>query len=245
MKKTKALAVQLSHVTKKYVLRHEKPTLVEQLFKRPRHEQFTALKNVSLNIHAGEKVGIIGDNGSGKTTLLKIIANITVPTSGTIRSQGKIVSLIDLESGFHPDLTGEENIYLNGLVIGMSKPEIKAAFDNIVKFADIKEFMDAPLYTYSAGMKLRLGLAVAVHSNPDILILDEAIMVGDQNFQEKTSQKIEEFFRAGKTILVVTHWMEFLKKHAQRVVWLENGKVKADGSLRVINSYLAASAKNR
>ncbi len=238
MKKKKEIAIELKNVSKHYILHHEKPTFSERLVHRTKKEVFTALDDISLTIYKGEKVGIIGRNGAGKTTLLKIIAGITTSNSGSLKTNGKIVSLIDLEAGFHPDLSGEENIFLNGMVIGMTKKEIKQKFQKIVAFADIGQFIDAPLYTYSAGMKLRLGFSIAVHADPDILILDEGITAGDQDFQEKSMKKINEFFKAGKTILVVTHWIEFLEKNVERIIWVDEHRVKKDGNIKIIRSYL-------
>lgn len=224
----KEIAIQLRQVTKRYILHHEKPTFAEQVLYRKNKEIFTALDAIDLTIYKGQKVGIVGPNGSGKTTLLKLISGITTPTHGQILTQGKVVSLIDLEAGFHPDLTGEENIFLNGLVIGMGKEEIKSRFSEIVAFADIGGFIDAPLYTYSEGMKLRLGFSIAVHANPDILILDEGITAGDSSFQKKSGQKIEEFFAQKKTILVVTHWLDFIRQHCNRIITMEQATIISD-----------------
>ncbi len=234
----KELTIELENVTKVYTIHHQKPTLAEQIIRRRRDEQFTALKNISLQIYAGDKVGIIGSNGSGKTTLLKIITGITAPTSGRLYTKGKIVSLIDLEAGFHPDLSGEENIYLNGLIIGMNRDEIQKNIKKIIAFADIGSFIDAPLYTYSAGMKLRLGFAIAVYADPDILILDENISVGDENFREKSSAKIEEFFKKKKTIIIVSHWIEYLKEHCNKIIFIKQGKIISVGKVEVIDSYI-------
>src|SRR3990167_6304133 len=162
MKKNTIPAIQLDYVAKQYVLHHEKPTLVETLFS-PKDEVFFALKDISLEVSKGERVGIVGRNGSGKTTLLKIIAGISTPSTGSVTTDGKVVSLIDLEAGFHPDLTGEQNIVLNGMLLGMTRAEIAKKHQAIVRFAGIGQFIDAPLYTYSSGMMLRLGFAVAVH----------------------------------------------------------------------------------
>ena len=219
-------AVKLTRVCKKYRLRHEKPTLVENIFKKNYTNEFTALDNINLTIKKGERLGVIGPNGSGKTTLLKIITGITAATSGEVETQGRIVSLIDLEAGFHPELTGEENIFLNAMLLGMGKEETEKKFAKIVKFADIGQFIDAPLYTYSAGMKLRLGFSIAVHTNPDILILDEIMSVGDQAFREKSYKKIQDFFKLGKTIILASHNLEAIKKNCRRVLWLEEGKIK-------------------
>lgn len=235
--KKKEIAISLKNISKKYVLHHEKPTFIEQITKHRRDESFLALNNITLKIEKGKRVGIIGANGSGKTTLLKIIAGITHPTSGEIVVNGKIVSLIELTAGFHPDLTGEENIFLNGMIIGMRKKEIKKKFSEIIKFADIGQFIDSPLYTYSEGMKLRLGFSIAVHADPDILILDEGITVGDADFQKKARKKIQQFFDEGKTVIVVTHWIEFLQKNCDRILIMRKGEILMDGGADLLKKY--------
>ena len=191
--KSSDIAIQLTNVSKKYEIHHEKPTLVEK-FVKGRNETFWALQNINLTINKGERIGIIGPNGSGKTTLLKIIAGITTPSSGHVMTSGKVVSLIDLEAGFHPDLTGIQNIYLNGILIGLPKKIIDDRLSHIISFADIHQFIDAPMFTYSSGMALRLGFAVAVHANPDILILDESLTVGDKVFQQKAKKNSMSYF---------------------------------------------------
>lgn len=231
-----SIAIRLSHITKRYTIHHEKPTLIERLT-RGKDEEFWALRDVNLTIRKGERVGIIGPNGSGKTTLLKIIAGITTPTAGTIETHGNIISLIDLEAGFHPDLTGIQNVYLNGMLLGMSKKEIARQLPDIIAFADIGSFIDAPLFTYSQGMKLRLGFSVAVHASPDILILDEGLSVGDGEFQKKSQVKIQDFFKKGKTIVIVTHQMDFITKTCRRVLRIQNGSFLNDGGLEVITHY--------
>lgn len=236
-KSQKPAAVTITNVTKKYQVRHEKPTFFDNLTLFNARQEFKALNQVSLTIPKGEKIGIVGQNGSGKTTLLKIISGITQPTAGTVQTVGKIVSLIDLEAGFHPDLSGEENIYLNGLIIGMSKPEIRKQMPAIIRFADIGEFISAPFYTYSQGMKMRLAFAIGVHANPDILVLDEGIVTGDVLFQKKSSAKIQQFFKAKKTIIVVTHWLHYLEEHCQRIVWMEGGQIVRDGGVEVVKAY--------
>lgn len=228
------VAVKLAKVSKKYVLHHEKPTLVENILFKKTKEEFWALKDINLTINKGERIGIIGPNGSGKTTLLEIISEITTPTTGTVATNGKLVSLIELEAGFHPDLTGEENVFLNGLLIGMTKTEIKSKLKQIVSFAEVDQFIDSPMYTYSEGMKLRLSFSIAVHANPDTLALDENIAVGDQEFRNKSFQKIQDFFVQGKTVIIVTHYLNFLKKSCKRVIWLDKGKVKKDGKAREV-----------
>lgn len=234
---SKQLALSIQNITKEYNLRHQKPTLMGSVFGLEKREKFLALNNVSLNIFKGEKVGIIGRNGSGKTTILKIISGITTPTHGSVSVYGKVVSLIELEAGFHPELSGMENIFLNGLLIGMTLSEIRDNYQSIVQFSGIGRFIDAPLHTYSSGMSLRLGFSVAVHSNPDILVLDEGIAVGDQAFRKKSLAKINEFFRKGKTIIIVSHWLEYLKENCNRIVWLEGGKVKMDGKPNIVDAY--------
>lgn len=231
------VAVLLEKVVKNYRLFHEKPTLIENILGRNRKEKFTALKGINLKIKKGEKLGIIGTNGSGKTTLLKIIAGISTANSGKVKTYGKVVSLIDLSAGFHPELTGEENIYVNALLVGMDRGEMKSKIRKIISYADIGKFIDAPLYTYSSGMKLRLGFAIAVASEPDIIILDEEVSAGDEDFQKKSMKKIDEFVKEGKTLLIVSHWMDFLKKHCQRIIWLEKGKIVADGGLEILEKY--------
>lgn len=231
------LAVSIRGVKKKYVLHHEKPTFIEKFFGRSTQEEFLALDSIDLSIPVGQKVAIIGRNGSGKTTLLKLICGVTKETQGEVKVSGRVVSLIDLEAGFHPDLNGYENIALNGLIVGMTRKQIAERMHDIVNFAQIGKFIDAPLFTYSEGMKLRLGFAIAVHSDPDILVLDEMIATGDANFQKKCFKRIEEFFKQHKTIITVSHVMEFIEPHYQRFIWLEKGKIKLDGGKEVIAAY--------
>lgn len=232
------IAVKLTNISKKYTLYKRKPTLVENIFSIKRPEKFWALRGVNLTIHKGEKVGIIGPNGAGKTTLFNIITGITTPSSGFLYVKGKIVSLIELEAGFHPDLTGEENIYLNGLIMGMTKDEIASNMGRIISFADIGEFINSPMYTYSKGMKLRLGFSVAVHASPDLLALDENISVGDEDFREKSLKKIQEFFKLKKTIIISSHYLNYVQKSCDRTIWLNKGKIIMDGeSTNVIREY--------
>jgi len=235
-KKTENIAIQLTGVSKKYEIHHEKPTLVEK-FVKGRNETFWALNDVNLIIRKGEKVGIVGPNGSGKTTLLKIITGITTPTTGTVKIHGKVVSLIDLTAGFHPDLTGIQNIYLNGLLLNLPKRRVDQLLTSIIAFANIDQFIDAPLFTYSSGMTLRLGFAIAVHSDPDILILDEGLTVGDKNFQKKSQAKIQEFFKKGKTIVLASHQLEFIHKNCNRVLIINSHTLSHDGSTRLLKKY--------
>jgi ABC-type polysaccharide/polyol phosphate transport system ATPase subunit len=237
MKTKKSPSIILDKVSKRYILCHEKPTFSEQILKRQKIESFDALTNISLTVNKGEKIGIIGSNGSGKTTLLKIITGITTPSTGSVKTFGRVVSLIDLEAGFHPELTGEENIFLNGMIIGMNKAEIKEKFLAIIELADIGNFIDSPMFTYSEGMRLRLGFSIALNANPDILILDEGVSVGDQNFQKKSSLKIQELFRAHKTVVIVTHWLDYLREHCTRIIWIDKGIYKKDGGIELLNEY--------
>ncbi|PIX81299.1 MAG: hypothetical protein COZ34_04000 [Candidatus Pacebacteria bacterium CG_4_10_14_3_um_filter_34_15] len=236
-KSTVPLAIKVKNVTKTYILRHEKPTLIENLLYKSRNEIYVALENVSFSVQEGDRLGIIGSNGSGKTTLLKLIAGITKQQKGSIKVNGKIVSLIDLSAGFHPDLTGEENIFLNGLVIGMNKNEIESKKKLIIEFADIGKFIDAPLYTYSSGMKLRLGFSVAIHSSPDLLLLDEGFAVGDENFRRKANKKILDFQKQTKTLIMVSHWLEELERNCNKILWLEKGKIVAYGGTEILKQY--------
>jgi ABC-type polysaccharide/polyol phosphate transport system ATPase subunit len=226
----KHVAIELSHVYKKYEIHHEKPTLVEKFTKGP-NETFMALRDINLTIQKGDNVGIVGPNGSGKTTLLKIIAGITSPTNGTVTTTGNVVSLIDLEAGFHPDLTGEQNIYLNGMLIGMTKREIIRRLDAIIRFADIKQFIDTPLFTYSQGMKLRLGFAIAIHANPSIFILDEGLNVGDNAFQMKAQKRIRALFHSGITVLLASHWYHFIQRTCNTIIKMESGSIIYNGKV--------------
>jgi len=236
MNKKNNVAICLKNITKQYIVHHEKPTLMEKLVKR-HEEQFVALHNINLTINKGEKIGIIGPNGSGKTTLLKLIAGICTPTSGTIETHGKIVSLIDLDAGFHPDLTGEQNVYLSGILLGMTKKEVEDRYNKIVTFAHIEQFMDVPLYTYSKGMKLRLGFSVAIHTNPDILIMDEDMTVGDKDFQIQTYKIMKHYLNSKKTLIVATHWIGYLQKNCQKIVMIKNGEIHRVGGREVLSMY--------
>jgi len=237
------LAVKLSGVSKIYRLHQEKPTLIENIFKKSKREKFLALDDIDLEIKKGERVGIVGPNGSGKTTLLKIIAGITTLNKGKVETWGKLVSLIHMSAGFHPELTGQENIKLNALLVGMERWEIRERYQEIVDFAEIGKFIDAPFYTYSSGMKLRLGFSIAVATNPDILVLDEEIMFGDENFHQKSVKRIDEIARKGKTILVASHWMDYLRENCRRIIWIDGGKIRMDGGMNVLKKYQSQLTK--
>lgn len=199
---------------------------------------FWALRGVSLQIKRGEVVGIIGSNGAGKSTLLKLLSRITVPTEGRIRIRGRVASLLEVGTGFHPELTGRENIFLNGAILGMSRAEITRKFDQIVEFAEIDEFLDTPVKRYSSGMYVRLAFSVAAHLDPEILIVDEVLAVGDAAFQKKCLGKMGSFADTGRTILFVSHNVEAVRTLCQRVVWMKDGMVHKDGDTdEVIGDY--------
>jgi lipopolysaccharide transport system ATP-binding protein len=194
-------------------------------------DEFWALKDVSFDIQPGEVVGIIGRNGAGKSTLLKILSRITKPTTGRIEINGRVGSLLEVGTGFHPELTGRENIYLNGSILGMSRAEIKAKFDEIVAFAEVEEFLDTPVKRYSSGMYVRLAFAVAAHLEPEILIVDEVLAVGDAAFQKKCLGKMKDVASSGKTVLIVSHNISQVLKTCTRGVYLENGNVLFQGNI--------------
>lgn len=203
---SKQTAVRLADISKSYELYHADPSRVRRMFARKKADEFWAIKDINLVIGKGERVGFVGSNGAGKTTLLKVIAGITTPTKGEIITNGKVVSLINLEAGFHPEMTGQENIFLNGLLAGMSKNEITKKFDKIVEFAGIKDFINAAFYTYSSGMKFRLAFSVAVSSECDILLIDEILVSSDINFQTKVISTIKEKQQSDNmTTIVCSH----------------------------------------
>jgi lipopolysaccharide transport system ATP-binding protein len=207
----------------------------------PAIEDFWALKDVSFEIKQGDRVGIIGRNGAGKSTLLKILSRITEPTKGSIRIKGRVASLLEVGTGFHPELTGRENIYLNGAILGMSKAEIKRKFDEIVAFAEVEKFLDTPVKRYSSGMYVRLAFAVAAHLEPEILVVDEVLAVGDAQFQKKCLGKMEEVGKEGRTVLFVSHNMGTIGSLCNQGVFLKSGCIEHVGSMqKLINYYLVA-----
>jgi lipopolysaccharide transport system ATP-binding protein len=252
--------IQVEDLCKKYIIRHQQgrnyvtlrevitgsvKNLVKKTFSpsltqgTPAKEEFWALKDVSFEVTEGTRLGIIGRNGAGKTTLLKILSRITEPTSGRIKTKGRVSSLLEVGTGFHPELTGRENIYLNGAILGMSKKDIKKKFDQIVSFAEVEKFLDTPVKRYSSGMYVRLAFAVAAHLEPDILIVDEVLAVGDAQFQKKCLGKMEEVGQEGRTVLFVSHNMPAVTRLCQRTVLLDEGGVLYDGpSHQVVSLYL-------
>ncbi|MCX7975279.1 MAG: ABC transporter ATP-binding protein [Candidatus Aminicenantes bacterium] len=241
-------AIEVNNVTRiyqKYSARHRFQTFKSALLKgdlfralKP-DELVTALDGVSFQVRKGETFGIIGENGSGKSTLLKIIAGITKPTSGSVKTDGKISALIELGAGFHPEISGRENIFINGIMLGLSKKEIQDKFNEIVRFAELEDFIDAPVKTYSSGMYMRLGFSIAINVNPDILLVDEVLAVGDAAFVPKCLDRIDDFRRRRKTILFVSHDLATVKKICDRVAWLKAGKIMTIGDpSRVVDAYL-------
>jgi ABC-type polysaccharide/polyol phosphate transport system ATPase subunit len=202
-------------------------------------QTFTALDGVSFEVPAGTTFGVIGENGSGKSTLLKLLAGITKPTRGALRVDGRISALIELGAGFHPEISGRENVAINGIMLGLSRREVDERFDDIVDFAELREFIDAPVKTYSSGMYMRLGFSVAIHVDPDVLLIDEVLAVGDEAFTRKCLDKIGEFRRRGKTIVLVTHSLGLVEKMCDEAMWLRHGR-KADigDPKRVVDAYL-------
>lgn len=195
----------------------------------PTHEEFWALKDVSFEINQGDRVGIIGRNGAGKSTLLKILSRITEPTKGQVSIHGRMASLLEVGTGFHPELTGRENVYLNGAILGMSRAEIKRKFDEIVAFAEVEKFLDTPVKRYSSGMYVRLAFAIAAHLEPEILVIDEVLAVGDAQFQKKCLGKMEEAGKEGRTVLFVSHNMGAIRNLCTRAILLQNGETVYSG----------------
>src|SRR6187402_1866620 len=202
-------------------------------------ETFQALRNVSFSVPKGCTYGVIGSNGSGKSTLLKCVAGITRPTEGDVKVDGRMSALIELGAGFHPEISGRENIFINGIMLGLTKKEIQHRFDEIVDFAEMKDFIDAPVKTYSSGMYMRLGFAVAVHVDPEVLLVDEVLAVGDQSFTHKCLDKFAEFRRRNKSILLVTHSLGLVERFCDEALWLDRGQKRGQGDpKRVIGAYM-------
>jgi len=227
--------IRLVNVTQRFRVIHERPDTVRELFSRFfRHNasfhDFDAVKNLSLEVPRGQTLGIIGRNGSGKSTLLKIIAGVYKPSNGTVEVNGTLAPLIELGAGFHHELTGRENILLNGLLMGYTKREMMERQQSIIDFADIGEFIDAPVKQYSSGMYMRLAFAVATEVDPQILLVDEILAVGDVGFQEKCFEKLRRFRNSGKTIILVTHNMDNVRQHCGRAVLIEHGSILVDGT---------------
>lgn len=211
------------------------------LFRRQKHETFWALKDVSLEVKEGEVLGLIGRNGAGKTTLLKVLSRITRPTTGWAEIHGRVGSLLEVGTGFHPELTGRENAFLSGAILGMGKAEIARKFDEIVAFAELEKFIDTPVKHYSSGMYVRLAFAVAAHLEPEILLVDEVLAVGDINFQKKCLGKMGDVARAGRTVVLVSHQLNQIRRLSHRVLWIDAGQVREEGPTdEVVSAYEGA-----
>ncbi len=237
-------AIHIDHVSKLFRKQKQKTfkEFLPALFGgKTTSETFWALSDVDLEIKKGESFGIIGPNGSGKSTLLKLIAGVTKPTKGAITVTGRIAPLIELGAGFHPELTGRENVVLNGVILGMKRAEVEHKFKDIVDFAELWEFIDQPVKHYSSGMYLRLAFAVAVHTDPEILLIDEILAVGDASFQAKCMAKMHEYREQGRTIIIVTHAMETVSSFCDRAVFLKQGQVQKLGEAKsVVEAYTTA-----
>ena len=236
------LAIDVNHVTKTFKLYSDKPqTLIERLVRgwKNKTEERVVLKDINLEIAKGETVALIGVNGSGKSTLLKLMTKIIYPNKGTLKTYGKLTSLLELGAGFHPDFTGRENIYFNAAIFGLTKKEIDDRLQSIIEFSELGDFIDSPVRTYSSGMYMRLAFSVAINVDAEILLIDEILAVGDQHFQDKCFAKLEELAKSKMTIVIVSHSLDYIKKLCNRAIWINEGKVAMDGKCsEVIDEYL-------
>jgi lipopolysaccharide transport system ATP-binding protein len=237
-------AVTVDHLSKKFRLYHERNQSIKSAIMRGRtsvHEDFWALKDVSFEVPEGSTFGLIGSNGSGKSTLLKCLAKIYYPEKGSIGYKGRVAALLEVGSGFHPELSGRENIFLNGSILGMKKSEITKKFDEIVDFSGVEQFIDQPVKNYSSGMYVRLGFSVAINVDPDVLVVDEVLSVGDAEFQEKCAQKFVDFKKAGKTVILVSHAMGAVRSMCDHAAWLSHGELISIGEAKpTIDAYLGS-----
>ncbi|MDP9985081.1 ABC transporter ATP-binding protein [Arthrobacter sp. FW306-05-C] len=238
-------AIEVSDISKQFVLRHTRSIkeAVVWLLKGRKgdlSEKFHALKNVSVDIEAGETVALLGLNGSGKSTLLKHISGVMLPDTGTVKTRGRVAGLIEVGAGFHPDLSGRDNVFLNGAILGMTEQQINERFDDIVEFSEIGQFIDTEVKFYSSGMYLRLAFSVAVHTDPEVFLIDEILAVGDEPFQRKCIDKIQELAHEGKTLVVVSHDLDLVSRICDRGILMEHGNVKFDGPIHEAVSILRA-----
>ena len=239
------VAISVRDVTKKFRLHNDRKTNVKELFsarrRQSRHEEFWALKGVSLDIPRGKTFGLVGHNGSGKSTLLKMVAGIHRPSSGTVTANGRVSAMLELGAGFHPEMSGRDNIYLNGSILGMTRRQIDAAMDDIIEFSGLREFIDTPVKVYSSGMYVRLGFAIAVNLEPEILIIDEVIAVGDEAFQRRCFDHLYELRRKGVTIVLVTHSLALVADLCDEAAWLDHGVLRSVGPARdIVDAYLTS-----
>jgi ABC-2 type transport system ATP-binding protein len=243
-------AIEIKGLSKRFMVQQDPPATVAGFFvnllKRRRRErrEFWALENVSLSIRTGETVGIVGPNGSGKSTLLKVMAGIYRQTYGEITIRRHLVPLLELGAGFHPELTGRENIYLNGALLGRTRPQMDAVYDAIVKFSGIGDFINTPLKFYSSGMKVRLGFSVAIHIDAEIMLLDEIFAVGDDNFQHKCIRRLRQFQAEGRTLVLVSHGMELINQLCDRAFWIQGGRLLAEGKASDVTAQYTAYARS-
>jgi len=239
------VAVEVAGVSKRFRLYHERNQSLKAAFmrgRRAKYDEFWALKDVSLEVPTGKTFGLIGHNGSGKSTLLKCMAGILVPDTGSLQTRGKLSALLELGAGFHPELSGRDNVYLNGSILGMSKKQIDAQFDEIVDFAGLETFIDTPVKNYSSGMYVRLGFSVAINVDPEILMVDEVLAVGDESFQRKCMDKFKTFRDEGRTVVIVSHALGTMRTMCDEVAWLDHGKVLGVGKPGdLVDEYTAAS----
>jgi lipopolysaccharide transport system ATP-binding protein len=239
------MSIIVEQVSKRYWLQESAPRTFQEalgrLFHTLRHgTPFWALRDLSLRVEPGEAVGLIGENGAGKSTLLRLVCGLGRPTSGRTQVDGRVAALLELGTGFHPQLSGRENVYISGVVSGLRRGEVAQRFDDIVNFADIWPFIDQPLRTYSSGMQMRLAFSVAIHVDPSVLIVDEALSVGDAHFQQKCIERVEGFRQAGKTLLIVSHDTGMIRRFCDRAIWLHQGSKVHDGPVdEVLDGYLA------
>ena len=240
------IAIKVSNMTKNFKLYSDKAvTLKERIVRgwKSKPEIRTVLKDINLEIKKGETVALIGVNGSGKSTLLKLMTKIIYPNKGTVKTNGKLTSLLELGAGFHPDFTGRENIYFNAAIFGLTKEEIDKRLDSIIEFSELGDFIDSPVRTYSSGMYMRLAFSVAINVDAEILLIDEILAVGDQHFQDKCFAKLQELSESEMTIVIVSHSLEQIKKLCKRAVWIKDGEVAIDGDTSsVIDAYLKECA---
>lgn len=241
------IAVRFDQVSKLFTLHHDRPRSFQELFlsllrfQRPANkEQYWVLNDISFEIKHGEMVGIIGPNGAGKSTILKLIARIIEPTSGQMEVNGRLGALLELGAGFHPDLTGRENIYLNGSFLGFTKADMDQLFDDILEFSEMEHFVDIPVKHYSSGMYMRLGFSIAIHLQPELLLVDEILAVGDRSFQMRCLDKIQDMKRQGVTIILVSHALDQVRKLCDRAFWVDDGQIQAEGPVApVLTEYMA------
>lgn len=229
-------AIEVSGISKEFVLRHTRSIKEAVVWlakgrKGDMSQKFHALKDVSLHVKTGETVALLGLNGSGKSTLLKHISGVMLPDAGSVRTRGRVAGLIEVGAGFHPDLSGRDNVYLNGAILGMTEQQVKERFDDIVEFSEIGQFIDTEVKFYSSGMYLRLAFSVAVHTDPEVFLIDEILAVGDEPFQRKCIDKIQELARNGKTLVVVSHDLDLVSRICARGILLEHGNVLFDGPI--------------